>query len=166
MEDVRTRRGADMASGHHVVVAKMKVKLKKHWTASCHWNHVKLGPPDAILGITEAYNRDTNPQKINLGAGAYRDDNGRPFVLPSVKEAESLLLAKNLNKEYAPISGIPQFCDLSIKLALTDQSSRIKNRCVSLTVYSPCFWFWGLLILTRVPSNSLILLCLYVKLDA
>nr|CAX69569.1 glutamate oxaloacetate transaminase 2 [Schistosoma japonicum] len=96
---------------------------------SSHWNHVKLGPPDAILGITEAYNRDTNPQKINLGAGAYRDDNGKPFVLPSVKEAESLLLAKNLNKEYAPISGIPQFCDLSIKLALTEQSPRIKDRC-------------------------------------
>ncbi|VDO48942.1 unnamed protein product [Schistosoma margrebowiei] len=31
MEDVRKRRGADIASDHHLVVAKMKVKLKKHW---------------------------------------------------------------------------------------------------------------------------------------
>ncbi|VDO55038.1 unnamed protein product [Schistosoma margrebowiei] len=32
MEDVRTKRGADMASDHHLLVAKMKWKLKKHWT--------------------------------------------------------------------------------------------------------------------------------------
>ncbi|CAH8861046.1 unnamed protein product [Trichobilharzia szidati] len=98
---------------------------------SSYWSNVKLGPPDAILGITEAYNRDTNPKKINLGAGAYRDDNGKPFVLPSVKEAERILLGKDLNKEYAPISGIAQFCDLSIKLALTEQSPRIKEKCTA-----------------------------------
>ncbi|VDP20660.1 unnamed protein product [Schistosoma margrebowiei] len=34
MEDVRTRRGADIASDHHLVVAKMKPKLKKNWTIS------------------------------------------------------------------------------------------------------------------------------------
>ncbi|VDO57742.1 unnamed protein product [Schistosoma margrebowiei] len=32
MEDVRTRRGADIASDHHLMVAKMKLKLRKHWT--------------------------------------------------------------------------------------------------------------------------------------
>jgi len=47
---------------------------------------VEMGPPDAILGVTEAYKKDTNPKKINLGVGAYRDDNGKPFVLPSVKQ--------------------------------------------------------------------------------
>ncbi|VDO90329.1 unnamed protein product [Schistosoma margrebowiei] len=31
MEDVRTRRGADIASDHHLLVTKMKLKLKKHW---------------------------------------------------------------------------------------------------------------------------------------
>lgn len=33
-----------------------------------------------------AYKKDPNPKKINLGAGAYRDDNGKPYVLPSVKK--------------------------------------------------------------------------------
>ena len=47
---------------------------------------MELGPPDAILGITEAYKKDTNPKKINLGVGAYRDDNGKPYVLPSVRK--------------------------------------------------------------------------------
>ncbi|VDP20023.1 unnamed protein product [Schistosoma margrebowiei] len=31
MEDVRTRRGANIASGHHLVVANLKLKLKKNW---------------------------------------------------------------------------------------------------------------------------------------
>ena len=47
---------------------------------------MELGPPDAILGITEAFKKCDNPNKINLGVGAYRDDNGKPFVLPTVKE--------------------------------------------------------------------------------
>jgi aspartate/tyrosine/aromatic aminotransferase len=30
------------------------------------------GPPDAILGVTEAFKKDPSPKKINLGVGAYR----------------------------------------------------------------------------------------------
>lgn len=48
-----------------------------------------MGPPDAILGITEAFKKDSSPQKINLGVGAYRDDNGKPFVLECVKKVSS-----------------------------------------------------------------------------
>ena len=36
------------------------------------WANVPLGPPDAILGITEAFKADSFPEKINLGVGAYR----------------------------------------------------------------------------------------------
>lgn len=53
---------------------------------SSWWSQVELGPPDAILGITEAYKKDMNPKKINLGVGAYRDDAGKPYVLPSVRK--------------------------------------------------------------------------------
>lgn len=56
----------------------------------CWWSQVELGPPDAILGITEAYKKDSNPKKINLGVGAYRDDNGKPYVLPTVKKVDVL----------------------------------------------------------------------------
>lgn len=45
---------------------------------------VQMGPPDAILGVSEAFKRDANPKKINLGVGAYRDDNGKPYLLPTV----------------------------------------------------------------------------------
>lgn len=86
-----------------------------------------MGPPDAILGVTEAFKRDNNPKKVNLGAGAYRDDDGKPYVLPVVKKAEETLKAKNLDKEYLPISGVPEFCKLSIQLALGDKSPVVSD---------------------------------------
>lgn len=54
-----------------------------------------MGPPDAILGITEAFKRDTNPNRINLGAGAYRDDNGNPWVLPTVLKVFCYIVIKH-----------------------------------------------------------------------
>lgn len=81
-----------------------------------------MGPPDVILGVTEAYKRDTNPKKINLGAGAYRDDNGKPFVLASVMKAEQKIMDKKMDKEYAAIGGISEFTKLSAELALTKES--------------------------------------------
>jgi len=86
-----------------------------------------MGPPDAILGVTEAFKRDSNPKKMNLGVGAYRDDNGQPFVLPSVHKAEMSIINKSLNKEYAPIGGEGDFCKESAKLAFGDDSVVVKD---------------------------------------
>lgn len=86
-----------------------------------------MGPPDAILGVTEAFKRDQNPNKINLGVGAYRDDNGKPFVLPSVRKAEENIYNKKMDHEYAPISGSAEFCKLAIGLALGADNARLKS---------------------------------------
>lgn len=47
-----------------------------------------MGPPDPILGVSEAFKKDTSPNKMNLGVGAYRDDQGKPFVLSCVRKVE------------------------------------------------------------------------------
>ncbi|KAH9082061.1 pyridoxal phosphate-dependent transferase [Lactarius deliciosus] len=73
------------------------------------WSNVPAGPPDPILGVTEAFRADKDPRKINLGVGAYRDGDGKPYVLNSVKKAEDLLRASNPDKEYLPITGLPEF---------------------------------------------------------
>ncbi len=44
-------------------------------------------PPDPILGVTEAFKASDAADKINLGVGAYRDENLQPVVLEVVKEA-------------------------------------------------------------------------------
>lgn len=102
---------------------------------SSWWSAVQMGPPDAILGVAEAFKKDPNPVKINLGVGAYRDDNGKAYVLPSVRKAEEIMAKKALDKEYAPISGPAEFCKLSAQLALGDDSESLKagvNSTVSL----------------------------------
>jgi aspartate aminotransferase len=43
------------------------------------------------LGVTEAFKADKNPKKMNLGVGAYRDDNNKPYVLECVKKVCSFL---------------------------------------------------------------------------
>lgn len=73
------------------------------------WKAVPLGPADPILGITEAFKSDTDPRKINLGVGAYRDDQGKPYVLNSVRKAEKIISDKKLDKEYLPITGLADF---------------------------------------------------------
>lgn len=86
-----------------------------------------MGPPDPILGVTEAFKRDTNSKKMNLGVGAYRDDNGKPYVLPSVWKAEAQIAAKNLDKEYLPIGGLAEFCKASTELALGENNEVLKS---------------------------------------
>ena len=49
---------------------------------------LEMAPPDAILGLNETFRNDSNPAKINLTVGVYKDDAGQTPVLETVKEAE------------------------------------------------------------------------------
>ncbi|KAK9463982.1 pyridoxal phosphate-dependent transferase [Lipomyces oligophaga] len=100
---------------------------------SSFWKDVPLGPPDAILGITEAFKADEFAEKINLGVGAYRDDNGKPWVLPSVREAELRVVSKKLDKEYAGITGVPAFTKLASELSLSPSSPAITEGRLAIT---------------------------------
>jgi aspartate aminotransferase len=92
---------------------------------------VPMGPADPILGLNEMFQKDTDSRKINLGVGAYRDDNGKPWVLPSVKAAEQKLVAEGWNgvhqKEYAGITGIKEFVDASLAFGYGKDSPAIKE---------------------------------------
>ena len=82
-----------------------KRTLKQSAAVANLWEAVPMGPPDAILGVSEAFKRCEAPEKMNLGVGAYRDDNGKPFVLPSVREAERQILEAQMDHEYLGITG-------------------------------------------------------------
>lgn len=69
-----------------------------------------MAPPDPILGLSEAFKKDPNPNKINLGIGVYCDENGRTPVFHSVKKAEERILASEKTKNYVnPNSGTPEY---------------------------------------------------------
>ncbi|PZC81213.1 aspartate aminotransferase, mitochondrial [Helicoverpa armigera] len=96
--------------------------------ASSFWGKVPMGPPDVILGITEAYKKDKHPKKVNLGVGAYRDDEGKPFILPSVRKAEELVYSKCMNHEYAPIAGEAVYTKAVAELAFGQCSLALKEK--------------------------------------
>jgi aspartate aminotransferase len=68
-------------------------------------------PPDAILGLAEAFRADTRPGRINLTSGVFVDETGTTPVLGSVVEAERRLAAAAGTKLYRPIDGEVAFRD-------------------------------------------------------
>jgi aspartate/tyrosine/aromatic aminotransferase len=73
------------------------------------FERLEMAPPDPILGLTEAFKKDPNPAKINLGVGVYKDEQGNTPVLQSVKRAEERLLAREQSKNYLAIDGAPEY---------------------------------------------------------
>src|SRR5918999_378963 len=67
---------------------------------------VELAPHDPILGITEAFHADPNPNKVNLGVGVYIDDHGKVPVLDCVRRAEIDLCESAMPRNYLPIDGL------------------------------------------------------------
>lgn len=93
--------------------------------------NVPEGPPDAILGVTEAFKVDPSPLKINLGVGAYRDANGQPYVLPAVREAEKRIMERQMDMEYLGVAGLKSFVDKALALAYGQDNYYLKSECVA-----------------------------------
>jgi aromatic-amino-acid transaminase len=70
---------------------------------------VELAPRDPIMGVTEAFNADSNPRKANLGVGVYCDDNGKIPLLECVKHAEREITDQAAPRGYLPIDGIAAY---------------------------------------------------------
>ncbi len=85
-------------------------------------------PPDAIMGLTEAFKRDPNPNKINLGVGVYKDDSGNTPILATVKEAERRLFESEKSKTYLPIEGPEAFNTATQALIFGPDHEIIRNK--------------------------------------
>ena len=83
---------------------------------------VDLAPRDPILGVTEAFNADTNPRKVNLGVGVYCDDNGKVPLLDCVQRTEREMSDEATPRSYLPIDGIPAYDKAVQRLLLGDAS--------------------------------------------
>ncbi len=73
------------------------------------FDQVTEAPPDAILGLNEAFLQDKRDQKVNLTVGVYRDEAGRTPILECVKAAEERLLEREATKAYLGIAGMPDY---------------------------------------------------------
>ncbi|RCI09347.1 hypothetical protein L249_3698 [Ophiocordyceps polyrhachis-furcata BCC 54312] len=99
---------------------------------------VPQAPEDPLFGLIRAYKADASDSKVDLGIGAYRDDNAKPWVLPVVRKADDMLRANpELNHEYAPIAGLPEFTSKAAQLILgSDSKALADGRVASLQTIS------------------------------
>ncbi|KIX02283.1 uncharacterized protein Z518_08222 [Rhinocladiella mackenziei CBS 650.93] len=109
---------------HHTMGSLANQPVATHFDASV----VPQAPEDPLFGLMAAYRKDPFEKKIDLGIGAYRDNNAKPWVLPVVKKADEILRNDpNLNHEYLPIAGLTAFTTAAQKLILGPDSPAIKE---------------------------------------
>ncbi len=89
---------------------------------------IDMAPRDPILGITEAFNADTNPDKINLGVGVYYDDNGKVPLLECVRQAEEVLMQQLAPRTYLPIEGLAAYDKAVQELVFGADSKVIQDK--------------------------------------
>lgn len=71
---------------------------------------ITLAPPDPILGLTEAFIKDPNPKKINLGSGVYNDEEGKTPTLECIARAEKILSnTATSGGSYLPMTGLAEY---------------------------------------------------------
>lgn len=70
---------------------------------------ITMAPNDPILILGVLYRDDPSPNKVNLGIGAYRDNDNKSYVFDIVRKAEERVVAKKMDKEYLPMDGDQHF---------------------------------------------------------
>lgn len=98
-----------------------------------------LNPPDPIFNLNTQYKADKFSEKVNVGIGAYRTEEGKPWILPTVKKVEKMIVNDpDMDHEYLPIDGLPSFTEASARLVLGSDSPAIsENRVNTALLYGP-----------------------------
>jgi len=95
------------------------------------FSSVTSAPPIEVFQLGRDYAADTNPKKVNVGVGAYRTDDGKPWILPVVKKAERILAEQVeqelINHEYLPVLGLESFTKAATTLLLGEDSIPVKE---------------------------------------
>ncbi|MEZ0195008.1 amino acid aminotransferase [Pseudomonas qingdaonensis] len=93
-----------------------------------HFGAIARVPGDPILGLMEAYARDTNPDRFDLGVGVFKDAQGLTPVPRAVKLAEQRLLDAQTSKSYVGGHGDAAFGQLIAQLVLGDDAPLLAAR--------------------------------------
>jgi len=115
----------------HSFTRQKDLQLRSSIRSVSHWAQYEMGPPDPIVGLNEAFAADDFASKVNVGVGAYRDDDGLPYVLPCVREAETIIMNQKMNHEYLGMVGDPEFVNLALKFVYGEDSKAISENRVA-----------------------------------
>jgi aspartate aminotransferase len=94
---------------------------------------------DPILGLSTAFKADPNPNKIDLGVGVYKDEQGLTPILTSVAKAQTLLLATEDSKTYITPQGVQGYIDGMLRLMLgKDSPALLADRIAAVQAPGGC----------------------------
>jgi len=96
------------------------------------FSSAELAPRDPILGLSETFNTDPRPGKVNLGVGVYYNDQGRIPLLECVRAAERERVQAGAPRGYLPIEGPAAYATQVQRLLLgSDSAALASGRCVT-----------------------------------
>ncbi|CAG7935732.1 unnamed protein product [Penicillium olsonii] len=123
-------RGALISRNHSTLeqAANTKLAMSKQYLG------LDVAPADTAFGLMANFAADDHPKKVSLLAGAYRDEQGNPWVLPSVREAKKRL--SEATHEYLGIAGSPDFVKLAKELVFGPISSKLQGNTASIQTVS------------------------------
>ncbi|MGH1372874.1 MAG: aromatic amino acid transaminase [Cellvibrionaceae bacterium] len=98
-------------------------------------------PSDPILGLSSAFRQDNNPNKVDLGVGVYKDEQGNTPILNSVVEAQRWVQQHELSKAYQGPVGNIGFNQRMQSLIFGDNSP-LADRLTTLQTPGGCGALW------------------------
>ncbi|GJQ71440.1 hypothetical protein Trydic_g11165 [Trypoxylus dichotomus] len=102
------------------------------------FTNIKDSSAIELFAVNAIYQSDPHEFKVNLASRSYLNENGEPWVLPAVRQAEVIIAADpTLMNEFLPSCGLKMFCDAATKLLLgSDCQALCENRVLSVQVMS------------------------------
>lgn len=129
IKDQTKREMKSFFRGRSVNIVKQCSRQLKTTSSSSLLNQIEMAPPDKILGLTESFNNDKNPEKVNLTVGIYKDNCGKVKTFPSIANAQKIVdnhYELNKNFSYLPIKGGKAFSENVLNF-LYDESCNVTN---------------------------------------
>ncbi|WP_144393582.1 aromatic amino acid transaminase [Pleionea sediminis] len=95
------------------------------------FERLKALPADPLLGLITLYRDDPNPNKVDLGVGVYRDEQGHTAIMKAIQQAQKTHLSTEDSKTYIGPMGVPGFVDGIKKLILGESSKALSAGAVA-----------------------------------
>lgn len=97
------------------------------------WAATEACPFDPVFGLIHGYLADPNPNKVLLGVGIYKGEDGKPFILKTVKKAEKIVYDNEVDKEYAFPDGFPTYREKAVNMSWGKDHPCVKEKRVAST---------------------------------
>ncbi|XP_026461998.1 probable aspartate aminotransferase, cytoplasmic [Ctenocephalides felis] len=90
------------------------------------FNDIKNDPSIEVFELNKLYEEDICPNKCNLGIGAYKTEDGNPWILPVVRDVEiKVAMGLMCDNENYPVLGTESFTSAATTLLLGEDNRAI-----------------------------------------